>query len=196
MEQGLYFDKENVQTLTLENLTKTIHENYSNGLPCGGIYHFELIGLLLDHLEHAGFKPQVTEIFAANNKETNRKHSDSRVSERALREIYLKAFEIIVKEADPWTIMSAYNAVNGQRASESKDLLTGILRDEWGFKGMVTSDWWNRAEQYKEILAGNDVKMANGYPDRVRKAMEMGAIHRSDLEICAKRVLMMILKLD
>ena len=134
--------------------------------------------------------------FAANNKETNRKHSDSRVSERALREIYLKAFEIIVKEADPWTIMSAYNAVNGQRASESKDLLTGILRDEWGFKGMVTSDWWNRAEQYKEILAGNDVKMANGYPDRVRKAMEMGAIHRSDLEICAKRVLMMILKLD
>ena len=134
--------------------------------------------------------------FAANNKETNRKHSDSRVSERALREIYLKAFEIIVKEADPWTIMSAYNAVNGQRASESKDLLTGILRDEWGFKGMVTSDWWNRAEQYKEILAGNDVKMANGYPDRVKKAMEMGAIHRSDLELCAKRVLMMILKLD
>lgn len=134
--------------------------------------------------------------FAANNKETNRKHSDSRVSERALREIYLKAFEIIVKEADPWTIMSAYNAVNGQRASESKDLLTGILRDEWGFKGMVTSDWWNRAEHYKEILAGNDVKMANGYPDRVGKAMEMGVVHRSDLELCAKRVLMMILKLD
>lgn len=72
MEQGLYFDKENVQTLTLENLTKTIHENYSNGLPCGGIYHFELIGLLLDHLEHAGFKPQVTEIFAANNKDRYR----------------------------------------------------------------------------------------------------------------------------
>ena len=72
MEQGLYFDKEHVQTLTLENLTKTIHENYSNGLPCGGIYHFELIGLLLDHLEHAGFKPQVTEIFAANNKDRYR----------------------------------------------------------------------------------------------------------------------------
>lgn len=134
--------------------------------------------------------------FAANNKETNRKHSDSRVSERALREIYLKAFEIIVKEADPWTIMSAYNAVNGQRASESKDLLTNILRKEWGFKGMVTSDWWNRAEQYKEILAGNDVKMANGYPERVKKAMEMGALTRADLEACARRVLEMILKLD
>ncbi|MCR5101171.1 MAG: beta-glucosidase, partial [Butyrivibrio sp.] len=134
--------------------------------------------------------------FAVNNKETNRKHSDSRVSERALREIYLKVFEIIVKEADPWTIMSSYNVVNGYRASESKDLLTNILRKEWGFKGMVTSDWWNRAEQYKEILAGNDVKMANGYPDRVRKAMEMGALRREDLKICVKRVLEMILKLD
>ncbi len=134
--------------------------------------------------------------FAANNKETNRKHSDSRVSERALREIYLKAFEIIVKEADPWTIMSSYNAINGQRASESKDLLTGILRDEWGFKGMVTSDWWNRSEQYKEIIAGNDVKMANGYPERVKKAVEMGAIDIEDIRKCAKRVIEMILKLD
>ncbi len=134
--------------------------------------------------------------FAANNKETNRKHSDSRVSERALREIYLKVFEIVVKESDPWTIMSSYNAVNGQRASESKELLTNILRNEWGFKGMVTSDWWNRSEQYKEILAGNDVKMANGYPERVKKAMEMGALNRDDLKICAKRVVEMILKLD
>ncbi|WP_408071280.1 glycoside hydrolase family 3 C-terminal domain-containing protein [Butyrivibrio sp. JL13D10] len=134
--------------------------------------------------------------FAVNNKETNRKHSDSRLSERALREIYLKVFEIIVKEADPWTIMSSYNAINGYRASECRDLLTNILREEWGFKGMVTSDWWNRAEQYKEILAGNDVKMANGYPERVKKAMEKGALDRDDLKKCAKRVLEMILKLD
>ena len=134
--------------------------------------------------------------FAANNKETNRKHSDSRVSERALREIYLKPFEIIVKEADPWTIMSAYNAINGVRASENRELLTDVLRGEWGFKGMVTSDWWNRAEHYKEILAGNDVKMASGYPERVLKAMELGAISREDLKVCAKRVLEMILKQD
>lgn len=134
--------------------------------------------------------------FACNNKETNRKHSDSRVSERALREIYLKGFEIIVKESDPWTIMSAYNIINGHRASENKELLEDILRGEWGFKGMVTSDWWTRGEHYKEIKAGNDVKMASGYPERVKKALEMGAITRDDLVRCAKRVLELIMKID
>ncbi len=134
--------------------------------------------------------------FAANNKEANRKHSDSRVSERALREIYLKVFEIIVKEADPWVIMSAYNAVNGHRASENRELLEDILRGEWGFNGMVTSDWWTRGEHYKEIKAGNDVKMATGFPERVKKAMELGELDRNDLEHCAERVLNLILKLD
>ena len=134
--------------------------------------------------------------FACNNKETNRKHCDSRVSERALREIYLKAFEIIVRESDPYTIMSSYNAVNGERTSESHDLLTGILRDEWGFNGFVTSDWWNRAEQYKEINAGNDLKMGCGFTDRVLKAMEMGAIDRKTIETSAKRILNVILKFD
>lgn len=134
--------------------------------------------------------------FACNNKETNRKHSDSRVSERALREIYLKGFEIIVKEADPWVIMSAYNMINGHRASENHELLEDILRGEWGFKGMVTSDWWTRGEHYKEIKAGNDVKMACGFPERVKEAMEKGVIGRDDLVRCAKRVLELILKID
>ena len=134
--------------------------------------------------------------FAVNNKETNRKHSDSRVSERALREIYLKAFELIVKEAQPWTIMSSYNAVNGHRASECRELLEDILRGEWGFEGMVTTDWWTRGEHYKEIKAGNDVKMGNGYPERVKKAMELGELGRPELEHCARRVLELILKID
>lgn len=134
--------------------------------------------------------------FACNNKESNRKDSDSRVSERALREIYLKGFEIVVKESDPWTIMSSYNLINGHRASENKDLLTGILRDEWGFKGIVTTDWWTRGEHYKEAKAGNDIKMGCGYPDRLLMALEKGLITREEIKICAKRILEMILKLD
>jgi len=134
--------------------------------------------------------------FAVNNKETNRKQSDSRVSQRALREIYLKAFEIIVKTADPWTIMSSYNIINGWRASECRDLLETILRDEWGYQGLVVTDWWTRGEHYKEILAGNDVKMGSGFPDRVAAAQEKGAIGRADYEHCARRVLEMIMKLD
>lgn len=134
--------------------------------------------------------------FALNNKETNRKNSDSRVSERAAREIYLKAFEMIVKAEDPWAVMSSYNIINGYRASENKDLLTGILRDEWGYIGMVTTDWWTCGEHYKETKAGNDLKMGNGYPKRVKEAYEKGAISRDEIETCVKMILSLILKLD
>ena len=134
--------------------------------------------------------------FALNNKETNRKNSDSRVSERAAREIYLKAFEMIVKAEDPWAVMSSYNIINGYRASENKDLLTGILRDEWGYTGMVTTDWWTCGEHYKETKAGNDLKMGNGYPKRVKEAYDKGAISRDEIETCVKRILSLILKLD
>ena len=134
--------------------------------------------------------------FALNNKETNRRDSDSRASERAIREIYLKAFEIIVKEADPWSLMTSYNIINAHRSSENADLLNGILRGEWGYEGLVMTDWWNKAEHYKETLAGNDVKMGCGYPERVLAALEQGAITRADLLAAAKHVLGMILKLD
>lgn len=134
--------------------------------------------------------------FACNNKETNRKGSDSRVSERALREIYLKAFEIVVKEANPYTIMSSYNLLNGVHTSENRYLLTGILREEWGFEGIVTTDWWTRGEHYRETKAGNDIKMANGYPKRVLEALEKGYISKEEIMICARRILEMILKLD
>ena len=134
--------------------------------------------------------------FALNNKETNRKNSDSRASERAIREIYIRQFEIIVREADPWTIMSSYNIINGQRASENADLLTGVLRDEWGWDGMVTSDWWTYGEHYKELAAGNDLRMPCGYPERLLKAMEKGALTRQDLEKAARRILGLILKVQ
>lgn len=134
--------------------------------------------------------------FALNNKETNRKNSDSRASERAIREIYLKAFEIVVREADPWCIMSSYNIINGRRASENRELLEDILRGEWGFKGMVTTDWWTAGEHYKETKAGNDIKMGCGFPERLLEAMEKGVLSREEMEVCAGRILEMILKLD
>lgn len=134
--------------------------------------------------------------FAFNNKETNRKSSDSRVSERAAREIYLKAFEIIVKEADPWCIMTSYNKVNGVQCSESEELLNGILRGQWGYKGLVMTDWWTLGEHYLEAKAGNDLKMANGYPARVRKAYDEGEITIDELYKAARNILSLILKME
>lgn len=134
--------------------------------------------------------------FALNNKETNRKNSDSRVSERAAREIYLKAFEIIVREAKPWSIMTSYNIINGHRASENADLLDGILRKEWGFDGCITTDWWTCGEHYKEVKAGNDIKMGCGYPERLLEALEKGCLTREEMDACALRVLKLILKID
>ncbi len=127
--------------------------------------------------------------FACNNKEPNRFASDSRLSERALREIYLKGFEICVKEADPMTVMSSYNLINGQHTSESWELLTGILRNEWGFKGMVTTDWGVKNDPVKEVKAGNDMKMHIGYPEDLKAGLEDGRITRADLEACVKRIL-------
>ena len=134
--------------------------------------------------------------FACNNKETNRRDSDSRLSERALREIYLKQFEIIIKEADPWVVMSSYNLTNGVRTSECKELLEGILRQEWGYDGVVCSDWYTKGEHYKELLAGNDIKMGTGYPERLMEALELGAICREDMLHSATRVLRMIMKVE
>ena len=134
--------------------------------------------------------------FALNNKETNRKDCDSRCSERAIREIYLKAFEIVAKDYDVWSIMTSYNIINGHRASENADLLNGILREEWGYDGMVTTDWWTFGEHYKECAAGNDVKMGCGFPDRLLDALEKGALTRGQMELAARHILGMLLKLD
>ena len=134
--------------------------------------------------------------FCANNKEVNRFDSDSILSERALREIYLKGFEICVKESQPWTIMSSYNIVNGAHASENYDTLTAILRGEWGFKGMVTTDWGAHSTNYIEVMKGNDIKMPEGEQEKTMQALADGKITRAQLEQAARRVLEMILKVD
>ncbi len=133
--------------------------------------------------------------FCCNNKEVNRKWCDSRVSERALREIYLKGFEIAVKEADPWGLMTSYNLVNGRYPSENSELLMDILRDEWGFNGLVTTDWNNGAEQYRELIAGNNLRMPTGSGKRTLKALELGLIKRENIEKNAKHILEFILKM-
>ena len=130
---------------------------------------------------------------ACNNKETNRKDSDSIVSERALREIYLKGFEICVREAKPKVVMSSYNILNGIRTSENTELLTGILRNEWGFQGLVISDWTNHADHVQEIKAGNDVRMPVGDEQMLRTALENGTLCKEELAACARRVLELIL---
>lgn len=133
--------------------------------------------------------------FACNNKEANRFACDSRLSERALREIYLKGFEITVKEAEPWTLMSSYNLINGVHTSESYELLTEILRNEWGFKGMVVTDWGQKNDPVAEVKAGNDMKMHVGYPDELLKACKDGVLTRQELEKCVVRILTMFTKL-
>ena len=133
--------------------------------------------------------------FACNNKETNRRQSDSRVSERALREIYLRGFEICVKEAQPWALMTSYNIINGERASCNRDLLEHILRGEWGYEGVVTTDWYTRGEQWREVLAGNDIKMGCGMPEHTLRCVQDGTLTPEAVRACARRVLEMILKL-
>ena len=105
-------------------------------------------------------------------------------------------FVSFIKTSQPKAIMTAYNAINGQRSSESRELLTDILRGEWGYDGLVMTDWWNHGDHHKEVLAGNDVKMAQGFPARLLAAQEAGLLTRGDLEKCARRVLAFIMKLE
>lgn len=133
--------------------------------------------------------------FAANNQETNRSFNDVRVSERALREIYLKGFEIIVKKAQPWTIMSSYNKINGVYTSESKYLLTDILRKDWGFQGVVMSDWFGGQDAPAQIRAGNDLLEPGTKRqwDAMIKAQKNGALSVEDIDTSVRRLLKLIL---
>ena len=100
---------------------------------------------------------------------------DAVVNPRAARELYLKGFEIMVKESDPWTIMSSYNKVNGTYTQQNKELLTTILRDEWGFRGIVMTDWGNKAGTVKAVVAGNDL-MEPGMENEIQRIVEGVAV--------------------
>ncbi len=159
--------------------------------------------------KHAGVGTTIKH-FAFNNQEDNRMHTNAHIGERAIREIYLKGFEIAVKQSQPLSIMTSYNLINGVHTANSFDLITAIARDEWGFAGIVMTDWGTTGGMEMEpdktfrygcssaagcIKAGNDLIM----PGRIEDVEEIVAsveaktpITLGDLQACAKRILRII----
>jgi beta-glucosidase len=135
--------------------------------------------------------------FAVNSQETQRMATSSDIDERTLREVYLQAFEIAVRQSQPWTVMSAYNPVNGVYASEHRQLLTDILRDEWGFEGFVVSDWGGINDRVSGVIAGNNLEMPGSGDyncNKIIAAVHEGRLSKEALARSATELVAVVLK--
>ncbi|QWC00197.1 glycoside hydrolase family 3 C-terminal domain-containing protein [Mycoplasmatota bacterium] len=159
-------------------LTGKLASAYINGVQSKGI------GTSLKH-------------FAVNNQETMRMGVDVIVDERTLREFYLKAFEMAVKESQPWTVMSSYNKINGIYASENKKLLQDILKDEWKYQGLVVTDWGANNDRVEGLIAGQDLEMPgnqNIHAKAIKKALDKGTLSESILDSKVQRIIEMMIQ--
>ena len=134
--------------------------------------------------------------FAGNSQETNRMNNDARINPRALRELYLKGFEIAVKESDPWTVMSSYNRINGPYTQANRELLYDILRQEWGFKGIVMTDWTGQRKTVEQIHAINDLLEPGDdrFIGQIVEGVKNGALAIEDVDACVRNMLTYIVK--
>lgn len=135
--------------------------------------------------------------YTANNQEYKRFSIDAQIDERPLREIYLAAFEKVVKEAEPWTIMAAYNQINGDFATENNYLLQDILRDQWAYDNLVVSDWWAVHDRVKALKAGLDLEMPGSDPvndQKVVDAVQAGELKEEAVDQAVRRILELVLK--
>ena len=181
-----------------------IHRNPLNGrnfeylsedpIISGKIGAYITIGVQYDDNAESTGKYTTVKHFACNNIEYERGVSDSQVSERALREIYLKGFKIAVEEGRPHAIMTAYNKINGTFASTNYDLLMGILRGEWDYEGIVMTDWNPCANPQEHVHACNDLIMPGRFRKEIIEGLENGNVKKEDAQLCATRLLTHILK--
>lgn len=167
------------------------HEYYSEDPLLSG----EMAAAFTNGVQSVGIAASVKH-FAANNQETNRNAVNSVISQRALREIYLKSFEIAVGKANPWTVMTSYNGINGDWTSESKELLEDILRGDWGYQGMVMTDWGGGVHPVAQMIAGNDLLEPGNEQaaKQIVEAVKTGTLDEAVLDRNVHRILELVVK--